>query len=681
MLNSSFKIIYYYFVQNKPFYTAILLILSLLSTACNIIGTVLLIPIFSILVGSQASFFDYSKIKFFGRLLTEETLQSNLLSIIISLSIIILIKNIANYGSMVIGFKHAQNIAYDLKTKGLDILCNVDFYYYQQHRSSEILANLNREIDKASLAIKSLQKILIVTVTIVLITVILLVVSWQLTLAALIALGWIIWVNNWLRSQASKSKNASIGINQSSNRQIVEFLSGIRSIKNMAMEEKASQDIAMSIAEKNKRQLRTKFMSAAIEPITEMSGMATILALALVTYYTQTSSTILPLLPIYLAIFLRLLPFLNQFNQAKLQYTRTRSSLEVVASFLNPPHKSISSSKDLSLLNLKAQIEFRAVSFAYPNHGQIILDNINFAVDPGKTIALVGLTGTGNSPIAELLTRFYPAVDGKILLDGQAIESFEPRSLRKAIAIVSRDTFLFNRSLADNIAYGLDDVTRQDIIAAAKQAQIYHFIEHLPAGLSTKVGEGGVFLSDLQKQQISFARAFLRNPKIVILDEPFALIDRNLLDLESIQQTIQTLTDQCTAVIITKQLDLAQIAQQIVLFNQGKIVATGTHQELLQQGGIYQRMYSMQFKTNQQSRQIKLAQKIARKLAQQNNDCLSQEIRLNLNTLLNSLESLSQGLLEDEEQDTILDNSFQSAKEMLASLKAYENKIEQGKID
>ena len=214
---------------------------------------------------------------------------------------------------------------------------------------------------------------------------------------------------------------------------------------------------------------------------------------------------------------------------------------------------------------------------------------------------------------------------------------------------------------------------------AAGKAKLARFIAQLPTKLATQVGDRGIALSEAQKQKIGLARAFLRNPKIVILDEPFDLLERDFIDFESVQEIITALTHKRTTIIITKQLELAKISDRIVLFNRGRIVETGTHQELLQQGSTYHRLYSMQFKSNQQSRQMKLAQKIARKLAQQDRDYLSAEIRLNLNSLIGYLDSLSQGTISDEEQNIMLDESFLSAKDMLASLKAYGSKISRGK--
>ena len=683
MLNSSSNIVLSSLIKQKPIYTLVILSLNLLSTACNILGTVLLIPIFYVLTDSAKLLSTHEHLQLINSLFANLNSEAKPIVMIISLLAIILLKNIASYITIIVGFRYTKEMMYEMKLQGIRLLCEVDFNYYQRNKYKDILVTLNREIEKSAIAIKSAQKLLIVSITIAILTIILITISWQLTLVSLIALGSIISINNWLISQARKVRNASVEANRSSNRRIIEFLAGIRLVKTVANEAAEYQAIAKSMAEKNKSQFQTQLVSATIEPITEVGGTIVILLLIVASYYIydRAISTTATVLLIYLAVLLRLLPFLSQFDRARLQYINTRSSLEVVANFLDLVNKPISNSGNLNLVGLKTGVEFKAVTFAYPNREQIILDKVDLSIPQGKTIALVGFPSLGNSIISDLLIRFYDPIEGKILLDGKELKEYEPRSLRKAIAVVNRDPFLFNNSLAYNIAYGIDNVTERDIIAAAKKAQIYQFIEQLPAGLATRVGERGMTLSEAQRQKISLARAFLRNPKIVILDEPFDLLDRNFIDFESTQEIIRSLTNQRTALIITKQLDLAKTADRIILFSQGKIIETGTHQQLLQQGNTYQRLYSIQFKTNQQSRQLKLAQKIARKLAQQNRDRLSAEISLNLNTLLNYLESLSQELLPDEEQDTILNESFQSAKDMLATLKAYERKISQGKID
>ena len=682
MFDSSVNNLLFKLIKAKPMYLLTSLILSLSSTILNLISTTLLIPILFILVGNNEKISTWNQFYLIGYLFdfwSDYSAKHQLLIMIVMVCSMILVKNLINYISTVLGFKYSKDIVYKLKTKGLNTLFKVNLDYYQKNKISSILLKLNREIDRTALAAKSIQNILIISITILLLTAFLVSISWQLSVVSLISISLIVYLNSWLIHQLKRNRIVTSEKIQASNRQVIEFLSGIRLIKSVANESVAHKAIARSIRDKDQKQLITQSISATIKPITEIGGTVTILILGISSYYLYplSLSEVAPIILVYLVVLFRLLPFISQFNSAKLQFINARSSVEVVANFLQGIDRPISSSGNQIFSNLESGIEFKSVTFTYPQQAQIVLDEINLWIPKGKTIALVGFVGSGKFTIADLLTRFYTPIEGKILLDGIELENYDLSSLRKAIAVVSRNTFLFNNSLAYNIAYGVNSATEEEIIFAAKQAGIYQFISQLPTGLASEVGERGIALTEFQKLQISLARALLRRPQILILDEPVEADDYSPSS-ELIQDAITKLccNRNRTTLIITKQLEIAKKADQIVVFNRSRIVETGTHEKLLQQGGIYQRLYSMQFKSSQQSRELKLAQKIAQKLAQQTNSSLSSEISSSLNTLLNHLELINESLFDDEQQQhKILDRSYQSAKNMLVNLREYERKI------
>ena len=682
MFNSSANNLLFKLIKNQPIYPLISLILSLSSTILNLISTTLLIPILFILLGnvewvSTSNYLLY--INYLFDLLNNQPAeyQLSILTFIVCLSI--LLKNSINYINTISGLLYTKSIVFQMKNQGLSMLCKADLNYYRKNKISSILLKLNRDIEKTALGVKSMQNIVIISITILLLTIILIVISWQLSLIALTLIYLIVYLNNWLLNQLTSQRILASVKTQEYNRQVIEFLSGIRLIKTVANESAAYKAIAQSIRDKDQKQLKTQFISATMKPVVEIGGMIVVLTLGVSSYYLYPLpiSEIAPIVLIYLVVLFRLLHFVSQFNSTKLQFINARSSIEIVANFLHESDKAILSSDQIIFTNLQRGIEFQAVTFAYPQHAQIVLDKINLLIPQGQTIALVGFMGAGKSTIADLLMRFYEPIEGKILIDNRDLKEYDSVSLKKAIAVISRNTFLFNNSLAYNIAYGVSNATSDDITFAAKKAQIYQFIIQLPAGFSTVVGERGITLTENQKQKISLARAFLRNSQILIWDEPIDGYDRYSNASESIQELIASLRNQDrTTVIITKHLNLARKADRIIVFNRSRIVETGTHEKLLQQGGIYQRLYSMQFRSSQQSHQLKLAQKIAQKLAQQTNTTLSLEISSSLDTLLNYLEMINEGLFNDEqEQNKILDQSYQSAKNVLLSLKEYEQKI------
>jgi subfamily B ATP-binding cassette protein MsbA len=235
----------------------------------------------------------------------------------------------------------------------------------------------------------------------------------------------------------------------------------------------------------------------------------------------------------------------------------------------------------------KGEIHFEAVSFAY-KLGQPVLQEVGFKVNPGETIAIVGHSGSGKSTLAKLLPRFYEIQSGKITLDGDPIQSLSLSSLREQIAIVSQQVTLFNDSLANNIAYGCE-VSREQIIAAAKLAHAHEFIEILPNGYDTFVGENGVLFSGGQRQRIAIARAILKNAPILILDEATSALDSE--SERYIQAALQEVVKNRTTLIIAHRLSTIKQADKIIVMNQGRIVEQGTHQQLLAQQGHYAHLY------------------------------------------------------------------------------------------
>ncbi|MBQ4240806.1 MAG: ABC transporter ATP-binding protein [Oscillospiraceae bacterium] len=241
--------------------------------------------------------------------------------------------------------------------------------------------------------------------------------------------------------------------------------------------------------------------------------------------------------------------------------------------------------------NCRGKVQFEDVEFSYEN-GEKVLDGISFTVEPGKMLALVGPTGVGKTTMTQLISRFYEPQKGHILLDGTDIMDLTVSSLRRNISPVLQDTFLFNGTVSENIAYADPDATMDQIVAAAKAAYIHDDIMQMPDGYDTQVGERGVKLSGGQKQRIAIARAVLRKSPIIILDEATASVD---VETErKIQQAIGDLIGQKTIIAVAHRLSTIKNADEILVLEDGKIAEQGTHSGLIEQGGIYARMYSIQ---------------------------------------------------------------------------------------
>ncbi|MGI6141825.1 MAG: ABC transporter ATP-binding protein, partial [Caldicoprobacterales bacterium] len=245
------------------------------------------------------------------------------------------------------------------------------------------------------------------------------------------------------------------------------------------------------------------------------------------------------------------------------------------------------------LKDVRGSIEFENVSFSY-EEDEKVLQNINITIPAGQTIALVGPSGGGKSTLCHLIPRFYEIKEGRIKIDGQDIRNYTLKSLRQNIGLVQQDIFLFAGTIRDNIRYGRVDAAEEEVVEAAKKANIHNFIMNLPDGYDTQVGERGLRLSGGQKQRISIARVFLKNPPILLLDEATSALD-NETEIK-IQRALEQLSHNRTSIIIAHRLSTIKNADRILVLTEDGIVEQGTHEELMDEGGIYSRLYQAQFR-------------------------------------------------------------------------------------
>jgi len=243
------------------------------------------------------------------------------------------------------------------------------------------------------------------------------------------------------------------------------------------------------------------------------------------------------------------------------------------------------------LKEIQGRVEFKNVSFSYKK--SLVLDNINFKVLPGQKIAIVGGSGEGKTTLVDLISLYFLPQKGKILIDDIDIKNFNLEFLRKIITYVSQEIILFNDTIKNNLLYGKPEASDEEIIEAAKSANIHHFIETLPKKYNTLVGERGIKLSTGQKQRIAIARALIRHPKILILDEATSSLDAESEKL--VQEALEKLIRERTSFIIAHRLSTVRKADKILVLERGKIIEEGTHQELIKKKGLYWKFYSLQF--------------------------------------------------------------------------------------
>jgi ATP-binding cassette subfamily B protein len=265
--------------------------------------------------------------------------------------------------------------------------------------------------------------------------------------------------------------------------------------------------------------------------------------------------------------------------------------MEAMFKLVDTPEEVVDLPDAPALVTKGGAVRFEHVDFAYDPDRQI-LHGVDFAVPAGGTLAVVGPSGAGKSTLARLLFRFYDATGGRILIDGQPIKEVNQASLRRAIGIVPQDTVLFNDTIGYNIAYGREGATQDEVIAAARGASIHDFIQSLPQGYDTMVGERGLKLSGGEKQRVAIARTLLKDPQLLILDEATSALDSRTE--AAIQETLGRLAERRTTIIVAHRLSTIVHADEIVVMDKGRIVERGTHASLVAEGGLYAEMWARQ---------------------------------------------------------------------------------------
>jgi subfamily B ATP-binding cassette protein MsbA len=297
------------------------------------------------------------------------------------------------------------------------------------------------------------------------------------------------------------------------------------------------------------------------------------------------------LLTFLFALF-RLLPLVQNLNAMRGSWAFQRGSLETVATFLADTDKPYLPDGSFPLTSFDDTLELQHVWFAY-RPPEMVLRDINLTIHRGETVAFVGTTGAGKSTLADVIARLYDPTHGRILLDGRDLRDYKLDYLRQAIAVVSQDTFLFNRSVRYNLAYGLNDVSDERLRWAAQQANALEFIENLEDGFDTQLGDRGTRLSGGQRQRIAIARALLRDPKILILDEATSALDSVTEQL--LQEALERLMDDRTVIAIAHRLSTIEHADKVVVLEDGEVVEEGPYGKLLARRGQLWEYHSAQY--------------------------------------------------------------------------------------
>jgi len=521
-----------------------------------------------------------------------EQLQSLCLLMIL----IFLIKNISLYISRVTMSFVQNKLISDIRDELFAHMQRLSISFYDKNKTSEITSILITDVAKMRSAfIQSVQNLIIEPLNLIILLILLLIISPKMTLISIVIIpisGYlIIKIGSSLRRKATRT---SLQIAELINT-MQEALSGIRIVKAFSMEK---HEINKFIKE-NLKYFNLLFkqdrLSNIITPINDMIGVfiaVVILWFGGVEVFEGQGLTPDDFMKFILLLFAAMQP-IRKLGGINAQIQSGLASSERVFSILDSPII-INNPKDpIDLTHFKNSISFKDVSFQYELGDKPSLKNINVDINKGETIAIVGTSGAGKSTFADLIPRFYDVSSGTITIDNIDIKDITIEQLRKKMGIVTQSTILFNESIYYNISYGVKNITNEDIIKAAKAAHADEFINNLPKQYDTLIGEAGVLLSGGQKQRLSIARAILKNPEILILDEATSSLDSD--SEKHVQNAIDNLVQDRTVILIAHRLSTIKNANKILVFNEGNIVENGTHEELIKMDGIYTKLYNSQF--------------------------------------------------------------------------------------
>ncbi len=379
------------------------------------------------------------------------------------------------------------------------------------------------------------------------------------------------------------------------NTKVQENISGINTVKSLSREDFQISTFNKANAEYRAQYLQTSSIWSAYFPLMELIGNICIVALLSYGGYLVMQNQLNPgeLVAFFSLVNYMMWPIMNlgfvinMFSQAKASGERLLDILEKEEDITDHPHA-------LHKQKLTGDVHFKNVSLVYGKEQTNALCNVSFEANSGKVIGLLGPTGSGKSSVTQLLTRFYSPVGGMITIDHKPITDYSLKTLRSKIGVVLQESFLFSSTIRSNISYGRPDASMEDVIEAAKRAQAHNFIMELPDGYDTMLGERGMGLSGGQKQRIAIARAICLNPSILILDDATSAVD--MQTEHSIQLALKEVMKNRTTFIVAHRISSLKHADEILVFNKGRIRERGTHHELLEKGGYYKKIYDLQYR-------------------------------------------------------------------------------------
>ena len=587
-------------------------VLNILSVIFNLFSFSMIMPILKMLFntdGKEYALIPWDQVKAFdsqalinnlyyyvGQFTGSHGASRTLLLLCLFLCVMTIFKTACYFGAAAVMIPIRTGVVRDMRMKIYNKILSLPIGYFSQERKGDIIARMSGDVQEIENSITGVLDMFIKNpILIIGYFAAMLIISWQLTLFTIVFAPLMLWLMGAIGRKLKEQSLEAQALWSDTMSQVDETLGGLRVIKAFLAEKKMGRRFLKIIENMRAKNSRVATRQASAHPVSECLGtfmIAVVLWFGGTLILKDNAPIDAPTFIFFMVVLYSIIAPIKDLSKAAYSIPKGMASMERINKILDSTNPIQDAPDAVEIEGLDKGISFKGVTFRYPDGNRDVLKDIDLEIEKGKTVAIVGSSGAGKSTLADLIPRFYDVTEGCVCIDGKDIRGIKISSLRSLMGNVNQDPILFNDTIFNNIAFGVENATKEQVIAAAKIANAHDFIMEKEEGYDTNIGDRGVKLSGGQRQRISIARAVLKNPPILILDEATAALDTE--SERAVQEALERLMSHRTTLAIAHRLSTVKNADEIIVLDEGRIVERGTHDQLIEKDGYYKKFYDMQ---------------------------------------------------------------------------------------